>query len=140
MNPTEFMEAFRITQRKQEVPSRSAYYFWRPLYHLTVSFTAFRVQIHTYYCIFLFPPFLIHRTKKFALPGLLRSKPNLINWNYHFRGPAGELYGQGCSIYQLYCRSEQLPKCLHISCTSEFQLREAPTNPEHFLHITVLEL
>lgn len=27
MNATEFMEAFKITQRKEEVPERSAYYF-----------------------------------------------------------------------------------------------------------------
>lgn len=27
-----------------------------------------------------------------------------------------------------------------ISSTSELQLREAPTNAEHFLHISVLEL
>lgn len=31
-------------------------HFWRALFHLSVTFTAFRADTLTYYCIFLFPP------------------------------------------------------------------------------------
>lgn len=58
----------------------------------------------------------------FSLPGLLC--PNLINWNYHFSGLSGFLYGLESSTHQLYHTSEQLPKCLNkslllLNCSKE---------------------
>lgn len=131
-----------LTGSLREISALKIYYCCTLRGHYIISQIPLltKSEICTYYCISLFPAFLIYRTENLCSYALLHSKPNLINWNHHFRRPEGTLYGQKCSTHQHYHKSEQLLKCLYKSSHFELQLREIPTNPEPFLHTIILEV
>lgn len=102
----------------------SVYIIYMKSLHEVTSLTSEHRNIHTtaFSCAHL--SWYTGQKPTFSLPGLLCPKPNLINWNYHFSGLSGFLYGLESSTHQLYHTSEQLPKCLNkslllLNCSKE---------------------